>query len=59
MHKLKIDVIEKNGKWLWRVYSNVKYIKPNICACIAHGTAQTKIIAEQRALSAMNEILKD
>lgn len=56
---LKIDIFERDGRWIWRVYSRAKMIDENLCACIAHGTAKTKEIAKERAIKAMNEILKD
>lgn len=58
---MKIDVVYKNGHWVWYVLSTTKMADSygRICACLAHGTAKDKATAETRAYVKMAELLED
>ena len=54
--KMKIYVEQKNGKWIWRIYSTLKHLNDGSCACLAHGSAVNENIAYDRAEKKMKEL---
>lgn len=56
--KMKIYTEEKNGRWIWRIYSTVKLIEPGVCAVLSHGSAADEETAYNRAEAKLKELKK-